>query len=229
VDADRSQIQEPILCHIVDDDTSVAEVVRELIESEDTRVETFEHGSAAIAAMEKEPADVVITDLMMPDVGGIDVLRHARGVHPDVIVIIITGYGSLETAIEAIREGAYDYIRKPFKLQEMEVCFRNAADKIRLIRANRRLLRQLGEAYEELMALKKQGEEQGEGDSEQEGRRDLLFAHMPILHLGKPALDTARHLDRLRSIADLRREGLLTEREFQLLKAQLFSGIDEHA
>ena len=81
-----------------------------------------------------------------------EVLRQAKAMNPDVVVIIITGHGSLETAIEAIHEGAYEYIKKPFKLQEMEIVFNNAVEKVNLIRKNNQLLQDLKEAYDQLVA-----------------------------------------------------------------------------
>ena len=65
--------------------------------------------------------DLIIADLVMPGLSGLDLLKYAKEVNPDVIVIIITGYASVETAMTAIREGAYDYISKPCKLEEVKV------------------------------------------------------------------------------------------------------------
>ena len=106
---------------IVDDDKTIGEILKELVSREHTSVDVFSDGFEAIEFVKRQPVDIVITDLMMPGIGGLEVLRQAKITNPHVVVIIITGHASLETAIEAVREGAYDYIKKPFKLEEMGI------------------------------------------------------------------------------------------------------------
>ena len=101
---------------IVDDDTAIGEILKELISGEHISVKVLNDGHEAIEFIKKQPVDIVITDLIMPKVGGLEVLGAAKGTNPDAVVIIVTGHASLETAIEAVRKGAHDYIKKPFKL-----------------------------------------------------------------------------------------------------------------
>ena len=140
---------------IVDDDKIIADILKDLITGKERSVDVCHDGLAAIERIQKNFYDLIIVDLVMPRVGGLDVLKYARKINPDVIVIIITGYASLETAIMAIKEGAYDYIRKPCKLDEIKIVVENAIDKISLNRENRELLKKLQDAYHELMVLKK--------------------------------------------------------------------------
>jgi DNA-binding NtrC family response regulator len=122
---------------IVDDDKTIGEILKELVSREHTSVDVFSDGFEAIQFVKRQPVDIVITDLIMPGIGGLEVLRQAKITNPDVIVIIITGHASLETAMEAVREGAYDYIKKPFKLEEMGIAFNNALERVQLVRENK--------------------------------------------------------------------------------------------
>ncbi|MDP6042222.1 MAG: response regulator, partial [Candidatus Latescibacteria bacterium] len=83
-----------------------------------TQVDTASNGREAIDALEKTPYTLVATDIRMPDVSGIELLQHVKEHYPDTEVILITGYASTSSAIEALRLGAYDYIEKPFEMLE---------------------------------------------------------------------------------------------------------------
>lgn len=194
---------------VVDDDPAVAELVKEVVDRTGARARTCADGADALACLAREPANLVITDLVMPRGGGLEVLKAAKTANPEVLVIIMTGHGSLESAIAAIREGAYDYVRKPFKLGEMEVCVRNALERLRLVHENRVLLRQLEDTCQNLVAR-------------------------PATHLSeamalRPALSSvsverdmrAERFTRLEALAAWRKDGLLSESEFAQLKQEL--------
>jgi len=153
----------------------------------------------------------------MPRVGGLDVLKYAKKVNPDVIVIIITGYASIETAIMAIKEGAYDYIRKPCKLEEIKIVVENAVDKIKLNRENRELLKKLQDAYHELMLLK---EEKDEG--KKIASINFFSSNMPSLHyLYDNDSPPNNYVDKLQALSSLKENGMLTESEFKVFKGHL--------
>src|SRR5512137_1510525 len=82
-------------------------------------VTTAENGEQALAAMQRAPVDVVVTDLVMPRMGGMDLLRQVASAHPDVPVIMITAHGTVDTAVEAMKAGAFDYITKPFDQDDL--------------------------------------------------------------------------------------------------------------
>jgi DNA-binding NtrC family response regulator len=118
-------------------------------------IRLFANGEDLIEALKRDPSfDIIIADLLMPGGDGLQVLEKSKKINPDGVVVIMTGYASLDTAIQGIRGGAYDYICKPFKLDELEVIVKNAGEKNALIRENRRLLRRLKEAMEEMKGLK---------------------------------------------------------------------------
>ena len=217
---------------IVDDDRTIGDVLKDLISRKHISVKVFDDSLEAIKSITKEAVDVVITDLMMPKISGLEVLRQAKVMNPDVVVIIITGHGSLETAIEAIREGAYDYIKKPFKLQEMEIVFKNAVEKVELTREKTQLLKELKEAYDQLLAIKKErdgGYHVQKIQQDRIARLNFFSSDRPGLHLMRSAPSSEpNYFEQLQNISMLKRDGLLTESEFKTLKAHLMKGLKSH-
>src|SRR6266567_1211058 len=128
---------------VVDDEKSMRDLLSITLEKEGYDVLTAAGGEAAIEALHRDSVDAVITDLRMPKVDGLQVLRAAKEVSPDTAVIVITAVASTETAVEAMKLGAYDYITKPFKLDEVNLIVRNALERKRLRDENLYLRRQL--------------------------------------------------------------------------------------
>ncbi len=126
---------------VVDDDTDVRELLVEFFRDLNFTVASAADGRAAIAALEREPGRywLVMTDIIMPGADGLAVLRAARTANPDVKVVIVTGYASLDTAIEAVRLGAADYLSKPFTLGQIEVMVRRLTERLNLEQENRKL------------------------------------------------------------------------------------------
>jgi len=202
---------------IVDDDQTIAEVLKDLISAPQRSVNVCYDGLSAIESIQKSFYDLIIVDLVMPRVGGLDLLSYAKKINPDIIVIIITGYASIETAIMAIREGAYDYITKPFKLEEIKIVVENAVDKIKLNRENRELLKKLQDAYHELMLLK---EEKDEG--KKIASINFFSSNMPSLHyLYDNDSPPNNYVDKLQALSSLKENGMLTESEFKVFKGHL--------
>ena len=104
---------------VVDDEAVIREGMRRILEDEGYRVETSAGGRAAIEKIQDQDFDVVITDLKMPGMDGIEVLKTIKILQPDVPVIIITGYSTVDTAVEAMKNGAFDYIAKPFTPEQI--------------------------------------------------------------------------------------------------------------
>src|ERR1700687_613321 len=128
---------------VVDDEKSMRDLLSITLEKEGYDVLTAAGGEPAIEALHRESVDAVITDLRMPKVDGLQVLRAAKEISPDTTVIVITAVASTETAVEAMKLGAYDYITKPFKLDEVNLIVRNALERKRLRDENLYLRRQL--------------------------------------------------------------------------------------
>jgi len=121
---------------VVDDDPVTLNLLKEVLTSEGYEVRVALGGEEAISRGMDHPVDAVITDVRMEDKDGMEVLRAFKRQSPETIVIMITAFGSIDTAIEAIREGAFDYISKPFKLEEITFTVRRALEQKKLLREN---------------------------------------------------------------------------------------------
>ncbi|HYE85983.1 MAG TPA: response regulator [Vicinamibacterales bacterium] len=130
---------------IVDDEPDVREMLAMHLRSRGFVVAEAGSGRAAIQAIQKDPEryGLIITDLQLPGTDGFAVLAAAKAANPSVYVVMITGYATLDTAIQAVRLGAYDYVPKPFSLGQIDVAVGRAADRAALERENRQLARQL--------------------------------------------------------------------------------------
>lgn len=217
---------------IVDDDKRLRSTLKGLLVEEAHEVTTCEDGTEAIKQCMAGQFDLIITDLKMPGADGLDVLRKAKQEDPDTLVILITGFASLETAIQAIREGAYDYITKPFKLEEFKILIKNAAEKIELIKENRRLLTELQEAYKHLNIVNKimglDPDTRPEDQFQPEARSQDLFiagSMLPQYYLENTGDRSAPALADLERISILRDKGFLSEEEFRLCKSKLMKKI----
>jgi DNA-binding NtrC family response regulator len=128
---------------VVDDEWSAREVIRNILTSEGFTVETAADGADAMRRLDSEPFDLMITDLKMPEADGIAVLQHLRERRLSTIGIVATGYGSIETAISAMKAGAFDYLTKPFHIDEIRHVVNLALDFRQLQSENTQLKRQL--------------------------------------------------------------------------------------
>jgi DNA-binding NtrC family response regulator len=132
---------------VVDNDAEMLSLLRRHLENEGRLVTPAASGADAVAALGREEFDVVLTDLVMDEVDGWAVLREAQRRQPHARVVLMTAFASLETAIEAIRHGAYDYLTKPFKLAEVTLTLDRALDDRRLREENRRLREQVEKRF----------------------------------------------------------------------------------
>jgi two-component system, NtrC family, response regulator AtoC len=130
---------------VVDDDPDTQDLLREVLSDEGYRVFTSGSGEDALKIGEQECLDVIISDMRLgPHLDGLDVLKAYKSIQPESEVILITAFGSMETAIEAVKAGAFDYISKPFKIDEVLLQVSRALENRSLVRENRNLKRQLG-------------------------------------------------------------------------------------
>src|SRR5260370_38942569 len=120
----------------VDDEKSLQEFMRSELPRLGHEITVCPDGRAAIKVMEKSTFDVAILDLRMPGMTGIEVLEHLKQVSPDTEAVMMTGHASMETAIDAMRLGAFDYITKPCKLSELEALLQKVAEKRELQHKN---------------------------------------------------------------------------------------------
>lgn len=135
---------------IVEDDQVLREMLEHYLRTDENAVDLAVNGREGYEKHRRNSYDLIITDLNMPEMTGIDLVRRVREYDDFVEFVIITGYATLESAVEAIKIGAFDYIVKPFKLDELRVAIKNACDKITLKKSNRALLEKLKSFHEEI-------------------------------------------------------------------------------
>jgi two-component system response regulator AtoC len=133
---------------VVDDDPVTLNLLKEVLLKEGYEVATALGGEEAITQGMNNLFDIIITDVRMGDKGGMEVLRSFKKTSPETTVIMITAFGSIETAIEAIREGAFDYISKPFKLEEIKFTVKRALEQKKLIQENKFYRQELLDKYQ---------------------------------------------------------------------------------
>lgn len=132
---------------VVDDEESIREFLEIMLRKENYEVTSAPDGQKAIDILAKKSFDMIISDLQMPHVTGMELLKHAKDRYPDTVFMIITAFGTTESAVEAMKIGAYDYITKPFKIDEVRINIANALRSQNLEVENRTLKRELEREY----------------------------------------------------------------------------------
>lgn len=128
---------------VVDDEPSLRDVLSIMLKKAGYATSTAADGDEAVTRINKEIYDLVITDLKMPGMGGMDVLKAVKSSSPETVVLVVTAFGSAESAVEAMKLGAYDYLTKPFQIDEVQLTIRNALEKRRLSTENMLLKREM--------------------------------------------------------------------------------------
>jgi two-component system response regulator PilR (NtrC family) len=132
---------------VVDDEKSMCEFLEIMLKKDGYEVTSTTSGDKALELLDNNLYSMVLTDVRMPGVNGFEVLRKTKEVSPDTVVIMITAYGSPEGAVTAIKEGAYDYITKPFRVEEVKLTIKKSLERNNLIRENIRLRQEVEERY----------------------------------------------------------------------------------
>jgi len=182
---------------VVEDSKPLREMLVHVLKEDGTQVDAAKDGRDALDKFQGASYDLIITDLNMPEMTGIELIRKVRQQDELVEFIIITGYASLESAVEAIKAGAFDYIIKPFKVEELQVAVRNVRDKILLKKRNEALVEKLRSFYDEIERYK----------------------------YTKVTSWTEKIITEIENLNRLRREGLLKDDEFESFKKRIFEKI----
>lgn len=225
---------------IVDDDLSILTLLEEVFSGDEgLSITTQSDSQIAYNLLETEAFDLLITDLMMPKIDGLMLLEHAVEVKPGILVVIITGYASLETTLEAIHAGVYDYITKPFRLEEFRLLVNNASERIRLkyeIQAlqdekrivddrHRSLQDRCNKQLEELTLLREElGRRQdlvtqtgaGGAAANEASIQSRLFTYQRMLETSEE-----RYERQIQHLEDLFSSGRLTSGEFEIARQNL--------
>ncbi len=140
--------KERIAILVVDDDPEMTTVLQEVLSEEGWEIETAEDGEEALTKLHQREYALLLTDLRMPRMAGLTLMEQAKLLYPDMQVIVITAFGTIDSAIEAMKQGAYDYITKPFHLEEMLLTIRKALKERSLHREVLRLRQEIEQTYE---------------------------------------------------------------------------------
>ena len=132
---------------VVDDDPSLRRVLQVQLEHEGYEVAVTASGQQTLSVLQLRHFDLVITDLKLPGMSGLELLKHVRSQHPETVIIMLTAFGTVDTAVEAMKAGAYDYLTKPVHSDEMLVVVRRALDHVRLVQQVRTLRLSLNKKY----------------------------------------------------------------------------------
>lgn len=124
---------------VVDDEPLILNLVKEILSIEGYQVETAGNGKEALQALQAHLFDVILTDMLMPDMTGMELVQYLRLHHPETLTIVFTGYANFEDAVEAVRQGAFDYLPKPVQPETLRHAIRQALDYQRLLRAQKDL------------------------------------------------------------------------------------------
>jgi two-component system, NtrC family, nitrogen regulation response regulator NtrX len=132
---------------VIDDERSIRNTLKDILEHESYKVDDAENGMEGLKLVNSKKYDMILLDIKMPGMDGIETLEHIMKVS-DTPVVMISGHGTIETAVEAIKKGAYDYIAKPLDLNRLLVTIRNAIEKADLIKETKTLKREASQTWE---------------------------------------------------------------------------------
>ena len=125
-----------IHCLVVDDEASIRALCRRVVESIALKCTEAESAEHALAYLEIESPNLVLADLKLPHMGGVELLRQIKIQLPRTEVAIMTGHGTIDSAVQAMKLGAYDYVTKPFRIDELKIVLQRMAEKVRLVHEN---------------------------------------------------------------------------------------------
>lgn len=128
---------------IIDDERAIRRALREILEYEKYKIDEAEDGLNALDLLQKGSYDLIFSDIKMPKMDGLELLAKIQELHPETPIIMISGHGNIETAVEAIKKGAFDFIEKPIDLNRLLVTARNALDKKSLVQETKQLRRKV--------------------------------------------------------------------------------------
>jgi DNA-binding NtrC family response regulator len=133
---------------VIDDERAIRNSLKEILEYEKYQVELAENAHRALELVKSTEFDVILCDIKMPEIDGIELLPQLIEAHPDTPVVMISGHGNIDTAVETIKKGAYDFIEKPLDLNRLLITIRNAMDKSNLISETKTLRKKVSQKYQ---------------------------------------------------------------------------------
>ncbi len=133
---------------LIDDERSIRNTIKEVLEFEKFEVETAEDGEKGLELFKTQPFDAILCDIKLPRMDGHEIFKTIHELNPDIPVIMISGHGNIETAVDLIKNGAYDYLEKPIDLNRLLIAVKNASDKKKLVHKTMELSKKVNKKYE---------------------------------------------------------------------------------
>lgn len=133
---------------VIDDERSIRNTLKDILGFEGYQVELAENGMIGIELVKSADFDIILCDIKMPDMDGIEVLEQIMQLKPESTIVMISGHGTIDTAVEAIKKGAFDFIEKPLDLNRLLITLRNASDKTALVKETKILKQKVGKKFE---------------------------------------------------------------------------------
>ena len=133
---------------VIDDEKSIRKTLREILEYESFKVDEAQDGMEGFGMIQKEKYDIVLCDIKMPKMDGLELLNKVHALQPDTPIVMISGHGNIETAVEAVKKGAFDFIQKPLDLNRLLVTVRNAMEKTTLVTETKVLKKKVNKTFD---------------------------------------------------------------------------------
>lgn len=221
---------------IVDDEAIFRTLISKSLIEGGYEVISAKDGLEAIELFDTHPVDLVVTDLLMPRMGGMELLKYFSKNQPALPVIIVTGYATLDTALTAIQEGVYDYITKPFQIDELLLTVRNAIERVSMMEDNQKLIEELTEAHEQLVDLENRCEAVRDDNSRMEimqgharlsERMNKLSSYQNRLlpfQYSSSSNNRSDVVSEISTLGSLANRGTITHEEFIQLKTRILEG-----
>lgn len=133
---------------VIDDERSIRNTLKDILEYEKYEVSVAENGPRGLELIQETDFDIILCDIKMPEMDGLEVLQKIQEIKPDIPVVMISGHGNIDTAVESIKDGAYDFIEKPLDLNRLLITIRNAMDKSNLITETKVLKKKVNKKFE---------------------------------------------------------------------------------
>ena len=196
---------------IIDDDAGILDLIEQILKEEGIDVRRYSQAEEFLTHLEAYDLDIIISDLMLPGMSGLDLLDDLNSRGKEIPVVIITGYASLDSAIEAVNRGAFQYIKKPFNIEEIRFVI------------NR--LRQRRDTMKEMETLKSQVKSLQEkiGKEGKEDPRNIL--PLSPLSLIQETMDVSKALSAIEFLGRLKSDGFISEKEFGDYKGKILKRI----